>query len=177
MDLFHWERFEPRIGLNHELPPEKRFFLQLACGLSKVQLKKVARALDFSGLQPDYEALTKDAMANKASDETGEESLERIVSAKMAELCVEQLAREWSPFVRIGAPGHTINETPIVTLKDYFAAVIQQPGRFNIIELSKVLAQLNSVSGTHALFSERLSGGPISTVGPSTEAEAAAERR
>ena len=44
MDLFHWERFEPRIGLNHELPPEKRFFLQLACGLSKVQLKKVARA-------------------------------------------------------------------------------------------------------------------------------------
>lgn len=177
MDLFHWERFEPRIGLNHTLPVEQRFFLEVACGLSKVQLKKVKRATDFSKLQLDQAALVEEAKTSKSDDETQAEAIERVTEAAMAAKCTAQLAAEWGPFVRIGSPGHSIGGVPIATLADYLGAVLGQLGKFNVIELSKVLAQLNSVSGTHALFSERLSGGPISTVGPSTEAEDAAARR
>lgn len=174
MDLFHWERFEPRLGDNHSLPPEKRFFLEVACGLTKVQLKGCERALDFSKLHLDAGAVVEEAKKSKAEDESHEEALQRVGEQRMGELCIEQLARAWAPFIRIGAGQHTLDGKPVATLKDYLSAVIAQPGRFNVIELSKVLAQLNSVIGTHALFSERLSGGPISTVGPSTDAAAAA---
>lgn len=174
MDLSHWERFEPRIGPNHSLPPGERFFLEVACGLSKVQLKAVIRALDFSKLPLDVKAIAADVQTAKADDETAAEALQRLTEERMAALCVEQLAREWSPFVRVGAPGHTFGEKPIATLKDYLEAIIQQAGQFNVIELSKIIAQLNSVNGVQALFFERLSGGPISTVAPRTDAVDAA---
>lgn len=170
MDLLHFERFEPRIGDNHSLPPERRLFLEVACGITKMQLKAVKRALDFTSLRPDFEAATVEAKASKAADETETEALERVVEAQMAALIVAHLAKEWGPFVRVGAGQHTLDGRPVVALKDYLGAVINQPGRFNVIELAKVIAQLNSVTGTHALFSERLSGGPISTVAPSNDA-------
>lgn len=174
MDLFHWERYEPRLGENHNLPVEQRFFLEVACGLTKMQLKACTRALDFSALRLDAAAVVEEAKASKGEDETHEEALQRVGEQRMGELCVAQLAEKWGPFVRVGPGKHTLDGKPVATLKDYLSAVIAQPGRFNVIELSKVLAQLNSVTGTHALFSERLSGGPISTVGPSTDAAAAA---
>lgn len=170
-DLAHWERFEPNLGDNHRLPPEKRFFLEVAAGLSKAQLKKAKRALDFSSLSLNAEAVTAEAKTSKADDETDIEALQRCTEKAMAVLCVERLATEWGGFVRVGSAGHTINGLAIASLKDYLGVIIEQPGRFNVIELSKVLAQLNSVTGTHALFFERLSGGPISTVAPRADEE------
>lgn len=170
MDLFHWERFEPQLGDNHRLPPAQRLYLEVACGLTKQQLKACLRALDFTSLQPDVVAATKEA----ATPEPGEkpnEALERVVERMMEGLCVEQLAAAWGPYVRMGAVHTTINGVTIATLKDYLAVVIQQPGRFNMVELSRVIGQINTVTGTRALFFERLSGGPVFTAGQGTDAD------
>ena len=41
---FRWERFEPHLGNNLELPPKQRFYLEVASGLSKAQLEAFGKA-------------------------------------------------------------------------------------------------------------------------------------
>jgi hypothetical protein len=36
---YRWERFEPHLGNNLELPPKQRFYLEVASGLTKAQLE------------------------------------------------------------------------------------------------------------------------------------------
>jgi len=41
---YRWERFEPHLGDNLELPAGRRFYLELASGLSKAQLEAFGMA-------------------------------------------------------------------------------------------------------------------------------------
>jgi hypothetical protein len=79
------------------------------------------------------------------------------------QLSRDQLADGWAPFVRLGSVPLTLNGSPVASLRDYLGHVLQQPGRYNVVELARVLAQLNSVEGSRELFSERRSGGSTST--------------
>lgn len=152
MDLFHWERFEPNIGDNRRLPADQRFFVEVACGLSKVELKAAKRALDFTNLSPNIADCTVKAQETKAEDETAEEALERVVFDAMNALSADRLADGWAPFFRMGNTPLTINSKAITNLREYLHCIIQQPGRYNIIELAKVLSRLNSVEGSRELF-------------------------
>lgn len=164
MDLFHWERFEPNVGENHSLPEDRRLFLEVACGLTKVQLKACARGLNFDSLAIDGEA------AKLEAEKTGE-PLEDVSTRMMAALCVDKAAAEWGPYVRIGGGPHTLGGREVKSLKDYLSVLIEQPGWFNLLELSRVIGQMNSVTGSRALFSGRLSGGPIFTAAQRPDAE------
>ncbi len=165
MDLFHYERFDPEIGENRKLPVEQRLFLEVACGMTKVQLTACKRALELS-------SIVIDADAAKAEAATTGEPVGDVALRMTSVACVDRIATAWAPYVRVGAgPRHTLNGVTVASLRDYVAALIEQPGVFNLVELSQVIAQLNSVTGTRALFSERLSGGPIFTAGQRTDAD------
>lgn len=152
MDLFHWERFEPNIGDNRALPVDQRFFLEVACGLSKVEMKQAKRAIDFTSLSPNVAECTALAQESKAEDETHAEALERVVFEQVNELSALKISDGWSRFFRMGTVSLTIDGKPIENLLGYMRCIIQQEGRYNVIEMAKTLARLNSVEGSRELF-------------------------
>lgn len=166
MDLFHWERFEPEVGNNHQLAPTQRLYLEVACGLTKVQLKACQRAVQLT----DISVPTAELEAAVAAGESVEDASVRLVAG----LCADKLAAVWGQFVRLGGGPHTLGGRPVATLRDYLAVVLEQPGAFQLLELSRAIAQFNSVTGTKALFSRRLSGGLTFTADQRTDADAAA---
>lgn len=131
--LWSWARFEPSIGDNLELPVGKRFFLELAVGLTKVEL---------DAWQADLKAAVED---------------------KPDATFHGRLARAYERFVRLGSEPLSLNGQPIATLEEYFAALWEQPGAFLLQELGQQLVWLNSFDGARGLFSVRHSGGSIST--------------
>lgn len=160
---FHWERFEPDIGENLKLEPAKRLYLELACGLTKMQLRRFVRKLDFTDITVDSEEALKIATETK---EPIDEVFERLQRGKAA----DKMAEEWRQFIRIGPGDHTLEDQPL-TLRGYLFIALQQRGWFNISELVKAMVDLNSVTGTKALFSERLFGGNFSTPAQKTGAD------
>lgn len=130
---YRWERFEPNIGENLELPKEQRFFLLLASGLSRTAL----------------ETLLEQANRPQAEEVTEESLLDGMHSIL-------------EPYARVGEPS-TIDGVTVNSLRDYLKVVFEMTGDYNWLELGRALAHFNSVKGTRELFYARHSGGFSST--------------
>ena len=135
--LAHWEPFAPNLGNNLELAPEQQFGLEIACGVTKLEVMGFVEALGRAA-------------------ELGNDSA----------MCTA-LASAWGPFVRVAPGQHSINGVTIATLADYLGVVSEQPGLYSLLELHREMRRLNSVTGTRALFSGPPAGGATSTVRPS----------
>lgn len=157
---FHWERYEPNIGDNLAAPPGERLWFELAVGMSFLDLKEFNR---IPGTLRDSAA-----PVSKPSSETSEDINAHFekTRAEANDKAADILSAGWAPFVRLGSGSHSVDGKPLTGLRDYLRFIIEQPGVYNIGELSKEMNRLNSVNGTRALFSEPPSGGSTSTPRP-----------
>jgi hypothetical protein len=130
---FRWERFEPNLGENLELPEEKRFFLLISSGLSKVAMAELSGRFE-------------DLQKRLASEEMTEESL------------IDALEAVYNGTIKVGEPS-TIDGKKVDTFRDYLAVVVGVTGLYSWLELFTALRDFNSYSGTRALFYARRSGG------------------
>ncbi len=60
--LWHWQKFFPNVGNNLELREQDQLYLEVAVGLSKVELKRLSEAIG------DLEGLTFEAGAKQLAD-------------------------------------------------------------------------------------------------------------
>lgn len=145
---WRWVRLEPELGDNRKLPEAKRFFLEVAAGLTKDQMQAL-----FEGL----------AEKTKTRNVEGKE-MEDIFREYAADL-----AAAFGPFVRMGSEPLRINGAEVKTLADYFGVGVRQKAQPIITELFAAVRTANSVEGTRELFSGRHSGGFTFTGEPSAE--------
>jgi len=161
--LFHWERFVPQIANNRDLPTREQLALEIATGLSVLEVETFTRANALAAASGGGEP-PKAPGANATEEEL--RTYVAAAKAEMTRLRTEQAARlapHWAPFVRLVPGSHTVNGKPIATLADYLELVLMQQGLFNFLEISNEVLALNSVSGAQSLFSRALSGGSDST--------------
>lgn len=138
--LWRWERFEPDLGDNREL--ERPFFLEIAVGLTKLQLQELRDALDQSRERPVPEGVSP------------------------AEAHAAVLAELLEPYVRLGAEPLHANGKQVQSLGEYLALCAQLVDTANLMEVMLAVRQANSMSGEKSLFFERLSGGFTSMGSP-----------
>lgn len=147
-NAFKWVRYEPDLGGNRQLPEAQRFFLEVACGLTKLQLERL------------YEQL-------------GEKSKDRQTEGKTLEELFTEYAADLSDvlgcFVRMGKEPLKLNGAEVKTLADYLEVAVRQHGQPLVTELFTAVRTANSVEGTRELFSGRHSGGFTFTGEPSAE--------
>lgn len=163
--LFHWERFAPKLANNRELPEREQLALELATGLSVLELQ------DFSLAVSKAATVARDSVTvpERPDKDATAEQVDAFVTASRAALeqfraaQVAALTPLWTPYIRLAPGKHTLDGKPLTSLADYLGAVMQQPGLFNFLELQREVKTLNSVDGTHALFSRALHGGSDST--------------
>lgn len=152
---FHFRRFVPNIGNNKQLPQPDQLALELATGMTKVDV------LAFnSGIRTSLKSVPPPFVAPEGmTPEAADEAKANAVLDHRAGV----LAGIWGPYVRLEHGGHTIEGRPVGNLGEYLRALIGQNGSFAIMEISNEVARLNSVDGTLALFSDALSGGSAGT--------------
>ncbi len=171
--LWHWQRFEPNLGDNLEVPEPARLYLEVAVGLTKVELTAFLRGPIEADGTPEQAAIAA-FWADVPASESGLKVIDGETSKRLDELKTKRdtayavkLASLWSPFVKLGPGQHAINGKPLTGLVDYLAFVGTQAGRFNLLEIVEEVQRHNSVAGTRALFSSAPFGGPTGTRPPS----------
>lgn len=177
-----WEPFAPNLGNNLELPPEEQFELEVAAGLTKVEVDDFERRVNSP--QADVEAVGSPLRAEKdriealiavagPTDETNAAKaayLVKLDEALRGEL-VNHFEKVLTPVMRLGTRPLTVNGTPIATLRGYLELVVQAAEAiYHLREAAQAVRWVNTMEGSKALFSERLSGGGFSTRGPKTAA-------
>lgn len=156
---FHWERFAPNFGDNLELPEAERISLDLATGLSTLDLAAFHGALEkVQKLAPPQAVVTLEGEAPP----TLEVVIERVIRPRAM-----LLAEAWAPFVRLVGQ-HSVNGKPLAGLGDYLFFALSQAGIYNVFEILKAVDRLNTLGGTKELFSDAASGGSSSTEGRKT---------
>lgn len=157
-----WHRFEPRIGNNTELPVEQRFFLEVARGLTKEQLKAFGEAFF---RQPESDGLTDEQVAALSNDEQAK----RTEALKAAETRAhDERVAELKRWVRFGSQTLVVDGQVIENVGAYLDFFDAQANRFEWLELARELYRVNSITGNEELFSARPSGGSSSTADQST---------
>lgn len=145
-----WVRFEPDLGNNLELPPEERFYLEIASSLTKEQLTEA-----FLTLKAEMESVAETAKAEGRAE----------TAAELAGAITKGIGE----YVRTGPL--TVDGVKVDGLSGYLEHVVAglaDQGGYNIEEVTVQLRRVNSFTGSRALFYERLSGGATSTQPPST---------
>jgi len=173
-DLIHWERFAPNLGNNRQLVESEQLTLELAVGMTKVQLSDFFRALTDSVSTPEQAEV--DRLLKELGDDPGKtleamtteakaaaETALREASEKRDAAYAAKLSVAWAPFARLAPGDHHINGQPLKSLANYLHFVRSQAGRYNFIEIQDEVTRLNSVEGSRALFSDAPSGGRSST--------------
>lgn len=180
---YRWERFEPHLGDNLELPPERRFYLEVASGLTKEQLEAFERAtvtVDLVAsaekeLQPErdrMEAVQKDPASTSEQVTAALEEWATKFQNAVNQALAAHFERALTPVVRLGAEPLTVDGTAITTLRAYLDLIVKLGGQYNLRELASTVRGYNTLEGAKALFSERPSGGGSSTRAKSSAAEA-----
>lgn len=170
--LYHFERFVPNVGNNHQLPEDEQLTFEVAVGLTKVELQGLQRLVSGDELRKTSdEALAAPRAEMKALRESG--ATPDVLAAKADELAeagavaeldgyARRIAAGLASYVRVGPGRHTVDGKAL-TLESYLRATFEQPGFFNLSELTRELTRLNSVKGSAELFSAQRSGGSAST--------------
>ena len=91
-----------------------------------------------------------------------------ITAADQTQEPAKAWAAAFAPFVRLVGE-HTIDGRQVRTLEEYIAVVADMAGVYNLRELYSAVMDFNSVRGTQQLFSQRHSGGLLSTRARSAE--------
>lgn len=146
-----WERYAPDLPGNRANKPP--FYFEIAADLTKEQ---------FISVQRDLEAV--DEFPEPPKDETEEQALARVKLEDDER--VKRSAKALAPYVKMGVEPLTIDDVPIKSLEDYFAAVSKFQSKFFYREPASILGQLNNLGGDGGFFSARLSGGRSSTRAP-----------
>jgi hypothetical protein len=145
-NLIRWQEFRPDIGENRRL--KNPFFVKLAVGLTKPDLKRLAEAVDGS-------AATRPDDAPPLTDDETQAALEQRA---------EKLAAALSEFVRLGDEPLTVNGEAIDTLPKLLKLYARVAGGpVAMLELATALRWFNTAGGQTQLFFGRLSGGFAST--------------
>lgn len=132
-----WLRYVPDLGDNRELPAP--FYLEVASGLTKVQLVEYHEALAaWSKVKHEPEAF--------------------------AAATTELLA----PYVRMGREPLSVQGKPVEDLGAYVALGMEVMGESPVLELLRVVREYNELGGPKVLFSAPPSGGTSSTPATST---------
>ncbi len=143
--LIRWERFEPDLGSNRELEPKARFYVELAVGATKEQLRDIAAQVDLVFDPPAPAPVEgKAPPTERPSPAAG-------------------LAKLFEPWIRLGKESLVVDGKPVTSLAEYFGLFDQVINTNNLIELPRAFGMYNSVNGARELFFERLSGGSTST--------------
>lgn len=157
--LFRWERFEPDLGNNRELPPKARFYVEIAVGLTKERLRDLGEK--WVAAWPNPKAIEVAVVVDEvvATDLTPAEPL------PLGPPRAERLAAVFANIIRMGKEPLSFEGKPITTLAEYFELCGTLSNVLNLIELQRALIEANGVTGMQELFFERLSGGFTSTGG------------
>lgn len=131
---WRWETFHPDIGENLDLPPKDRLALRIASALPGERLER---------MRTEYGA----ALVSGVEDHA------QVAAA---------FARVFGELVEVVGV-HTIDGAEVRTLEQYLAVVVRACGIYGLTELVTAVGEFNSIAGTHRLFSERHSGGLLST--------------
>jgi len=137
---YRWEKFAPDLGENLSLPPEARLHLEIASGISAKQLDDVMH-----GLKAAWEA-------GRAEGDAKEKE----------QLVLNSFSAALEPVVRVVGT-NSVAGADVRTLREYVGVVASMRGRYNLDELTRALMAFNSLEGTEKLFSERHSGGLLTT--------------
>lgn len=168
-----FRKWAPDIGENRELPGGPVLFLELATGLTELQVKEIFESI---GRVPEVPGIDEMQAQAKAAP-TPEERLRIIREADAAALKVlrEYHAGLLSPYVRVVGGPHTVDGMPLATVEDYLALIqtARDSGALALGELLAALREFNSLSGPDELFSLRRSGSSASTGSPSVVKETA----
>lgn len=143
LGLIRWQKYAPDVGNNRELPSHQQLVLEVAVGLTKLQLQSLRFTLPLTPAAPD---------------ETDEQKAAREAADEAAGL--DLAASVWGAFVRLKGDQHTVGDKKVSDLRSYLGAV---PAT-GVYEVGRILRHLNSLTGAEELFSERSSGG-LSTTG------------
>lgn len=76
---------------------------------------------------------------------------------------LQVLAGVLEPHVRVRGGPHTINDAEVRTLGDYLKAVASLADGYNVAEVTTALVRANTLTRDDELFSQRQSGGWVST--------------
>jgi hypothetical protein len=140
-NLIRWQEFRPDLGENRNLA--RPFYVELAVGLTKPDLQRLAEALD---------TLSKTEVTEGADPVAHNEAR------------AEKLAGALGEWVRMGPESLTVNGEAIDTLPKLLKLYARvSAGSVAMLELATALRWFNSTGGTTQLFFERLSGGSVST--------------
>lgn len=143
LTLSRWERWEPDLGDNLQLPESKRFFLELRSGLSKLDLAA------FIEKQPVLRKASKDVEDDEAR------AWDEFAEAWTAHL---------APNVRLGTEPLVVDGAPIEGLGGLVRLYFTQANLAQWTELlDAFVSGVNSVTGRRELFSGRPSGGTSGT--------------
>jgi hypothetical protein len=138
---WRWEQFHPDLGENLDLPPKDRLTLRIASALPTARI---------SDLRRDFYA----AIVAAVKDERP--------TAEATAAAAEAFAVVFAGIVEV-VGDNTIAGKPVATLAQYLAAILDCSGIYSLTELLEAVIGFNSLEGTQRLFSERHSGGLLST--------------
>lgn len=155
-NAWRWERLEPELGGNRQLPEHERFYLLVASGLTKVELQRLYESLGET---------TKAQAVVVTVEGTPPETLEQRQDRYAAEI-----GALLGPVVKLGKEPLKVDGKPVASITDYLVLAVRQVGQPLLTELLTAIRTANSWEGSRALFSERHSGGFTFTGDPSAEA-------
>lgn len=163
---FTWKKWAPDIGENRELEGGPVLFLELATGLTPLQMREVGEAL-LKARDVDY------AKPCVPKDATAEQIMALYDAARCAFLAA--IRAVWvgamAPYVRVHGGPHTVDGEQLATLDDYLRISEQavDMGSAARRDLELALVRFNSIEGHDELFLPRSSGGERSTDAQRTE--------
>lgn len=130
---WRWETFHPDIGENLSLPEGERLALRISSGLPAERIER---------MRAEYVAALSGSL-----DE----------AAVLANVC-----KVFEGIIEV-VGDNTIDGQPVATLEQYLGVVLKASGIYSLTELVTAVAEFNSIPGTQRLFSQRHSGGLLST--------------
>lgn len=168
---FRWKKWAPDIGENREIQGGPVLFLEIASGLTALQMREVGEALAKAGdVEYAKPEIPKDATTEQmtALYEAARSDYLRAIRGIMSAAL--------SPYVRVHAGPHTVDGEQLATLDDYLriCELAADTGINARLDLEKAFVRFNSIEGPDELFLPRSSGGARSTDAQRT---AAAERK
>lgn len=158
LDLAHWERFVPNLGNNRKAAAGEQLALEIATGLTKMDLEAFQRFASHLGAPVEIDQAEAARVAGERKEVLEDVKARMYIAAR-----AKKLAEQMKPFVRWVGGNHTINKQPVTGLEDYFRALLVQVGFYNWTELTHEVFRLNSFDGGIALFYEPPAGGSTST--------------
>jgi hypothetical protein len=156
-----WEPWAPSLGGNAEL--EKPFLFELACGLTRAEMRKLDDDMSRVLEQKCGAALKEHGQPKKGSDKKALTQWQEGLADKLLEAQISSAVEVLGPFIRMGSEPLTIAGKPVTGFREYLEATSVVSDQAAMMEPLTALRAANSLNGEQVLFSKRRSGGGSTT--------------